>query len=45
MKDPQIYHTLWEDVLDSLREGQPPEKSELLSQLTKEIPRRPVIRT
>ena len=45
MEDPMIYHTLWEDVLDSLREGEPPERSELLTQLTKEVSRRAVFRT
>lgn len=45
MNDPTIYHTLWDDVLDSLREGQPPEKSELLKELSKQIPKRPIFRT
>ena len=45
MGDPEIHHTVWEDVLDALREGYPPEKSELLNQLTKEVPRRKLFRT
>lgn len=45
MNDPTIYHTLWDDVLDSLREGQPPEKGELLNEMSKQISRRPIFRT
>lgn len=45
MNDPQVYHTLWDDVLNSLREGTPPEKVDLLSQLTREVPKRQAFRT
>jgi hypothetical protein len=45
MGNPTIYHTLWDDLLDSLREGQPPEKGELLKELSKQIPKRTVFRT
>lgn len=45
MNDPTAYHTLWDDVLDSLREGQPPEKNEFLKELSKQIPKRPIFRT
>jgi hypothetical protein len=33
MQDPQLHHTLWDDVLTSLREGKPPTREELLSDL------------
>ena len=45
MGDPEVHHTVWDDVLDALREGHPPEKSELLNQLTKEVARRKIFRT
>jgi hypothetical protein len=40
MGAPDVYHTLWDDVLDSLREGQPPEKENLLEDLSKPISKR-----
>ena len=45
MEEPMVQHTVWEDVLDSLREGKPPEKNELLSELSKQIGRRAIQRT
>jgi hypothetical protein len=33
MREPQYIHTLWDDVLTSLREGVPPSREELLSSL------------
>ncbi len=33
MGEPVVYHTLWDDVLTSLREGLPPTRDELLSDL------------
>jgi hypothetical protein len=33
MGDPVVYHTLWDDVLTSLREGTPPTREELLDEL------------
>ena len=34
MGNPVIYHTLWDDVLTSLREGEAPERSELLEEIS-----------
>ncbi len=34
MQSPTVVHTLWDDVETALREGNAPEKSELLAQLT-----------
>lgn len=34
MTSPNVVHTLWDDVETALREGEAPEKSELLKQLT-----------
>ena len=34
MEEPLVQHTVWDDVLESLREGQPPERSELLRELS-----------
>ena len=45
MEDPVIRHTLWDDVLDSLREGRPPERDELLGELSKQIGKRSLFRT
>ncbi len=45
MGDPNVYHTLWEDVVHSLREGQPPERDDLLRQLTDQIAVRGVLHT
>jgi hypothetical protein len=45
MQDPLVQHTLWDDVLDSLREGHPPEKEELLSDLSKRARKRTIFRT
>jgi len=45
MADPEIYHTLWDDVVDSLREGKPPEKSELLKEMSKQASKRPTFST
>jgi len=45
MGDPEIYHTLWDDVVESLREGIPPERAELLTQLTNEVRKRSTFRT
>jgi hypothetical protein len=45
MEDPVIHHTHWDDVLDSLREGRPPERDELLRDLSKQIGKRSVFRT
>ncbi len=45
MEDPTIKHTLWDDVLDALREGQPPEKEELLFDLSQQVSKRRVFRT
>lgn len=33
MQEPKIYHTYWDDVLESLREGEPPTREELLHDL------------
>jgi hypothetical protein len=33
MGEPTVYHTLWDDVLTSLREGHPPTREELLAGL------------
>lgn len=33
MQNPTLYHTLWDDVLTSLREGKPPTREQLLSDL------------
>lgn len=35
MLDPMLYHTLWDDVLTSLREGTPPSREGLLADLKK----------
>jgi hypothetical protein len=45
MENPLIQHSLWDDVLDSLREGQPPEKEDLLEDLSKQIRKRMTLRT
>lgn len=45
MGDPTVQHTLWEDVLDSLREGRPPERHELQEELSKQIPKRQMFST
>jgi hypothetical protein len=34
MQDPVLHHTLWDDVLTSLREGTPPTRDELLTELS-----------
>jgi restriction endonuclease NotI len=34
MQSPSVVHTLWDDVATALREGEAPEKSEILAQLT-----------
>ncbi|HUB67413.1 MAG TPA: NotI family restriction endonuclease [Candidatus Methylacidiphilales bacterium] len=34
MGQPAVHHTLWDDVLTSLREGEAPERSELLAELS-----------
>jgi hypothetical protein len=33
MQNPMLHHTLWDDVITSLREGNPPTREELLSDL------------
>lgn len=33
--EPQVVHTLWDDVVTSLREGDPPTKEELLAAFEK----------
>jgi len=38
MGKPAIYHTLWDDVLASLREGEAPERSELLDEIAARMP-------
>jgi hypothetical protein len=45
MEDPEVRHTLWDDVLNSLREGTPPEKAHLLKQLTGEVAKRKIFQT
>ncbi|HEV2646895.1 MAG TPA: NotI family restriction endonuclease [Acidobacteriaceae bacterium] len=35
MQEPVLYHTLWDDVLTSLREGTPPTREALLGELKK----------
>jgi len=45
MEDPAVHYTLWDDVLDALREGTPPEQDVLLRELTKQLPKRRVFRT
>lgn len=45
MEDPTIHHTLWDDVVDSLREGQPPEKDQLLREMSAQISRRHTFQT
>lgn len=45
MENPLIEHTLWDDVLDALREGQPPEKDNLLRELSRHIGKRGILRT
>jgi hypothetical protein len=34
MQNPAVYHTLWDDVLTSLREGKPPTREQLLCDLS-----------
>ena len=45
IEDPEVRHTLWDDVLEALREGQPPERGELLAQLSRQISRRHTFQT
>jgi len=45
MQEPNVIHTLWDDVVNSLREGKPPERSELLSELTMQAARRKQYKT
>jgi hypothetical protein len=45
MEDLVVRHTLWDDVLEALREGRPPEKEELLDELSKQVGKRRVLRT
>jgi len=45
MGNPTVYHSLWEDVLDSLREGRPPERHELLEELSRRLHKLVVLRT
>jgi hypothetical protein len=35
MQDPTLHHTLWDDVVTSLREGSPPTREELMSDLAR----------
>ena len=35
MQAPTVIHTIWDDVQEALREGEPPEREDLLRQLTK----------
>src|SRR5579872_1758494 len=42
---PAIYHTLWDDVLESLREGQPPEQEHLLEELSRQVDKRTAFHT
>ena len=37
MSAPEIRHTLWDEVVNALREGTPPERNELLSQLARQV--------
>lgn len=39
MQSPGVVHTLWDDVATALREGEAPEKSEILAQLTQSAKR------
>jgi len=39
MQSPNVVHTLWDDVAAALREGEAPEKSEILAQLTQSAKR------
>lgn len=45
MSEPFVQHTLWDDVLQALREGQPPERNELLGELTSRAKKRTSFRT
>ena len=45
MEDPTVQHTLWDDVSDALREGNPPEREELLLDLSKQAEKRRILRT
>ncbi len=45
MEDPIVRHALWDDVLEALREGRPPERDELLHELSKQVGKRRVLRT
>jgi hypothetical protein len=33
MGGPQVQHTLWDDVVNALREGEPPEPKEILEEI------------
>jgi hypothetical protein len=39
MQSPNVVHTLWDDVETALREGEAPEKSAILAQLTQSAKR------
>jgi hypothetical protein len=39
MGDPRIVHTLWDDVVSALREGEAPEPGEILSEIRSSLPR------
>jgi hypothetical protein len=45
MEDPEVHHTLWDDVLQSFREGDPPERDTLLRELSKQVTRRRMLQT
>ena len=45
MGKPVIYHTLWDDVLTSLREGEAPERSELLDEISARMSNLPIYST
>jgi hypothetical protein len=45
MGQPAIHHTLWDDVLTSLREGEAPERSELLGEILARSAKLPVYST
>lgn len=45
MADSTVQHTLWDDVSDALREGKPPEREELLRDLSIQAEKRRILRT
>lgn len=45
MGEPRIIHTLWDDVVSALREGEPPEPKEILAEIGESLNRAVIVST